>query len=413
MRHCMIVHNYYPHDETRVERQAEALVKSGSRVDVVCLRDGDEPNITASGGVMVHRLPIQRDKRRGLFGQLFEYLAFLLLAAVQVTRLHIHERFDVVQVHNLPDFLVFAALVPRLTGSRILLDLHDLMPEFYCARFGVAMDSPPVRLVIWQEQLACRFAHHVITVTDLWRQTLIGRGLAAEKCSVVMNVADTQYFRPIPAGSEPGRGLRLIYHGTLTARYGIDLVLHALAQRRAELPNVRLTIHGRGDYLAHVRALIESLDLKEIVRVSTGFLTSAELADLVRQHDVGVVPYRRDIFTDGILPTKLMEYMALGMPALVARTPCIDHYFDDTEVEFFTPEDEADLGHHLSILYHDPERVRILAQNTSNFNQKYNWANQGEKYVMLVNRLALSAAAAPTENSLPHELLERQETISK
>lgn len=406
MRHCMIVHNYYPHDETRVERQAEALVKSGSRVEVVCLRDGDEPNITAAGGVMVHRLPIQRDKRRGLFGQLFEYLAFLLLAAVWVTRLHARERFDVVQVHNLPDFLVFAALVPRLTGSRIILDLHDLMPEFYCARFGVTMDSLPVRLVIWQERLACRFAHHVITVTDLWRQTLIRRGLAAEKCSVVMNVADMHYFRPISARSEPGRGLRLIYHGTLTARYGIDLVLNALAQRRAELPNVSLTIHGRGDYLESVRALIKELDLQDIVWVSTEFLTSAALADLVRQHDVGVVPYRRDIFTDGILPTKLMEYMALGMPALVARTPCIDHYFDDTEVEFFTPEDVKDLGHHLAILYHDPERGRILAQNTSNFNQKYNWTNQGEKYVMLVSRLVSTSTAASAAKSPPHELLE-------
>lgn len=406
MRHCMIVHSYYPHDETRVQRQAEALVKSGFCTDVVCLRYADEPKVATAGGVTIHRLPIQRDKRRGMVGQLFEYLAFLFLAAIEVTRLHLQERFDTVQVHNLPDFLVFAALVPRLTGSRILLDLHDLMPEFFCARSGVGLDSFTARMVIWQEQLACRFAHHVITVTDLWRQTLIRRGVPAEKCSVVMNVADPQYFRPTTERLGGGaRGLRLIYHGTLTSRYGIDLVLHALAQRRAELPNVRLTIHGRGEYLETVRALRKSLGLEDVVQVQTEFLSSAALAELVGEHDVGVVPYRRDIFTDGILPTKLMEYMALGVPALVARTPCLSQYFDDTEVEFFAPEDVEDLGHHLAILYHDPERRRVLAQNTSNFNQKYNWAGEGEKYVQLVKQFA-AAIDPSTEKNLVHELVE-------
>ena len=213
---------------------------------------------------------------------------------------------------------MFAALVPRLSGSRVLLDLHDLMPEFYCARFDTTMDSLPVQLVKWQEALACRFAHHVITVTELWRQTLITRGVPSEKVSVVMNVADTRYFRPARrARQAEDHPLRLIYHGTVTQRYGIDLILHALAKSRDESPDLRLTIHGRGEYLETIKSLVNELDLRDRVVVSTGFLTSSALADLVRAHDIGIVPYRRDIFTDGILPTKLMEYTALGMPTLI------------------------------------------------------------------------------------------------
>ncbi|HZQ08640.1 MAG TPA: glycosyltransferase family 4 protein [Anaerolineae bacterium] len=402
----MVVHSYYPHDETRVERQVGALAKNGYHVDVVCLRDGDEPRVLDAANVTVYRLPVQRDKRRGALAQLLEYCAFLLLAAIQLTRLHLRARYDSVQVHNLPDFLVLAALVPRLTGSRVILDLHDLMPEFYCARFGKTMKSMPVRLLIGQEQLAGRFAHHIITVTEPWRQTLIARGVPPTKCSVVMNVADTQYFRSQQktARAHAG-GLSLIYHGTLTARYGIDLVLQAIAQLHNELPDLRLTIHGRGEYYESVRALINSLQLEDRVNLRTGLLSSDDLAALIRAHDVGVVPYRRDIFTDGILPTKLMEYMALGIPSLVARTPGISQYFDDTEVEFFTPEDINDLAQHLRILYRNPERREQLAQNTGKFNQKYNWTLQGERYVQLVKSLAKQSDKPGVEVSLAPEPL--------
>src|SRR5262245_48323578 len=128
LRHCMIVQNYYPFAEVRVRREAEALVERGHSVDVVCRHHGEEPRRESVGSVTVHRIALGA-KRWGLFSQLFDYLAFAFLAFLKVTQLHIRKRFHVVQAHNLPNFLVFAAVVPRLTGSRIILDIHDLMPE--------------------------------------------------------------------------------------------------------------------------------------------------------------------------------------------------------------------------------------------------------------------------------------------
>ena len=290
------------------------------------------------------------------------------------------------------------------------------MPEFYCAKFNTRMSSLPVRLVAWQEQISCRFAHHVITVTEAWRQTLIQRGLEPAKCSVVMNLADTRYFQSYSASlastpfrqaqdrSEsvqdelwnavesknvvnPSEELRLIYHGNVTRRYGLDLVLQALARIRASIPGVRLTIQGRGDYLETVGALIHSLGLEPMVNLRHEFLTAAELAKLIASHQIGVVPYRRDIFTDGILPTKLMEYMALGLAVIAARTPAITTYCDKSMVELFAPEDVDDLAQRIVYLYQHPERRRELARNTRRFNQKYNWASQRENYAALVEKL--------------------------
>ena len=122
--------------------------------------------------------------------QLLEYLGFFVLAAWRLLTLHLRRRYGVVQVHNLPDFLVFVALIPKLMGARVILDIHDLMPEFFASKTESDMQSSLVRLLILQEQLSCRFAHQVITVTSEWRETLIRRGVPAVKVAVVMNVAD-------------------------------------------------------------------------------------------------------------------------------------------------------------------------------------------------------------------------------
>jgi glycosyltransferase involved in cell wall biosynthesis len=389
-RHCMVVHAYYPIGEPRVQREAEALIDHGYQVDVICLRQPGEPARELVYGVNVYRLPMCRHKGRGVFVQFLEYLAFFCLAFWRLTTLHFRRCYSVVQVHNLPDFLVFVALIPRLMGVKVILDLHDLMPEFYASRFKSGMSGWPVRLVRWQERVACRFANHVITVTEPWRQTLIQRGLSPDKCSVVMNVADSKLFRrdAIEVRSSQDGRFHLFYHGTLAQRYGIDLALRAVARLRHELPDVHLTIHGRGEFLGDLRRLAQELELGECVRFSTDYMPMEELPALIASANLALVPYRRDVFTDGILPTKLMEYAALGIPAIVARTPGISAYFDKTMVEFFTAEDVEELARCIQTLYHNRTRLDGLAHHIQKFNQRYNWASQKVEYVNLVKGLA-------------------------
>src|SRR5690349_10329071 len=339
-RHCMIVHAYYPIGEIRVEREARALLAKGYEVDVICLQQTGEPAFSVEDGVNTHRLPVMRHKGKGVMVQFLEYLAFFILAFFKVTALHFKRRYSIVQAHNLPDFLIFSALVPKLMGARLILDLHDLMPEFFSARFRSGMTSLPSRLLCWQEKLSCMFANHVITVTELWRQTLIERGVPAGKISVVMNVANDQIFNKTNVKPAPKNDrFNLIYHGQLSQRYGIDIAIQAVNLLRREIPEICFTIHGRGDYLNELKALTEELGLQEHVLFSTKYMPTLELPQLVGNADLGIVPYRRDIFTDGILPTKLMEYAALGVPVVAARTTAISAYFNSEMIQFFTAED--------------------------------------------------------------------------
>jgi glycosyltransferase involved in cell wall biosynthesis len=395
----MVVHAYYPLNEPRVSREAEALVRAGYDVDVVCLRDEGEPAYERHRGVDIHRLPVRIDKR-SLGHQLLSYANFLARASVHLTGAHRRDPYRTVQVHNLPDFLVFCAVAPKLSGTPVLLDLHDLMPEFFAGRFGSGVKRPLAALVRAQERLACRFADHVITVSHAWREQLIGRGVPAEHCSVVMNVADDRIFGPRPRRPASAPGFRLVYHGQLTHRYGLDLAVRAVAALRDEIPGIHLTVHGRGDAVGELTALVDELELHSAVELNPPIPAEA-LPDMIAGADLGVVPYRDDVFTDGLVPTKLMEYGAVGIPCVAARTTAITTYFTDTMTELFTPGDLDDLIAKIRELHDDRDRLDRLAARSRRFNERYRWADVQAAYVALVTRLGTGTPGAKWEPAEP------------
>lgn len=387
----MVVHAYYPLGETRVEREALALVGAGWALDVICLRHDKDPDFESVDGVDIYRLPVVRKKTGGMARQLVEYLHFFLLVFFRLLTLYPRRKYETIQVHNLPDFLVFSAFVPKLLGARIILDIHDLMPEFFAARTGMGMGSIPVRIVILQEQLSCWFADHVITVTEVWRGRLVARGVPPAKVSVVMNVADERIFRPLPE-REPRKHddscFRLIYHGTFKRYYGMEELIKAIGIASQVVPDVHLTIQGVGEMYAEMQRLVEDLQLQSHIDINGFALPAEELPTLIAQADAGVVANRNDVFAGDLLPTKLLEYVALRKPVIASRTRVISMYFDDSMVEFFTPGDYGSLAESIIALYHGRERLAELAQNSQRFVEKHNWQSISMRYVDLVGRLA-------------------------
>jgi glycosyltransferase involved in cell wall biosynthesis len=224
-------------------------------------------------------------------------------------------------------------------------------------------------------------------VSDHWRQALIDRGVPSAKIAVVMNVADEGVFRGDARPDGPVDGFRLLYHGTITRRYGLDLALRAVAIARDEVPGLCLTIVGKGDDVPALMTLRSSLGLERMVDIRDEFLPIEALPDLIASADVGIVPYRDDVFTDGLLPTKLMEYAEMRLPSIAARTTAIDHYFAGSFVAFFEPGDVEGLARRIVELAHAPARREALARGADRFTRRYNWADVSDAYVDLVARL--------------------------
>lgn len=389
-RHCMIVHAYYPLTETRVEREALALIDSGFEVDVICLQRTVDPAFEQVDGVNVYRLPVRREKA-GLVKQLGEYLNFFFRVFFKLIRLHTRRKYQVVQVHNPPDFLVFSTLYPKLTGAKIFLDLHDIMPEFFASKTNKRMDSFMVRLVLLQERLSCWFADHVITVTEIWRERLSGRGVNPDKLSVVMNVADERYFHPQDLGVESNghdRQFNLIYHGTLKENYGLGDLIRSIGLAREKIPNIHLTIQGVGEYYSEMMEIVDQLDIHQEVTINPYALPVNELPALINKADLGVVPNQNDLFNGDLLPTKMLEYIALGKPVIAAKTKVISHYFDETMVQFFEPGNPESLANELVSMYHNWEKVIEKGRNYQKFTSQYNWSAISQMYVALVREYA-------------------------
>lgn len=386
LRHCMVVYSYYPLGETRVQREAEALVEAGFEVDIICPRAAGERRRESYRGVTVHRVPM-KIRKATLLDQFAGYLLFLAASGAWLTGLHLRRRYRSVQVHNLPDFLVLSTLVPKLMGVPVILDLHDLMPEFFAGKFedGPRWLLPAVRA---QERVSCRLADLVITVSDQWRDVLIDRGVAPDKILVVMNVADERVFQMPDPPPPRGDGFTLIYHGTVHHRYGLDLAVSAVARLQREIPGLRLIIQGAGDHMTELRSLTEQLGLGDAVELADQLVRVEHLPDIIARADVGVVPYRDDVFTDGLLPTKLMEYAVMGLPCVAASTTAIEANFRDTMVAFFTPGDVESLAETILELYRDPDLRAKLAHQAHVFTDRHNWRDIGAEYVARVRELA-------------------------
>jgi len=366
----------------------DALVQAGHEVDVICMRRPGEPRFESRGHVTAHRVPIST-RRAGRVNYVIQYGAFFAVASVLVAVLHLRRRFDVVQVNSMPDSLVFSAIVPRLLGARVLLDLHECMPEFYAVKFGVGLRHPAVRIVAWTEQAAIRFADQVITCTEQMRQAFVSRGGQPDKIDVVLNSSDEDEFDPgraTPSTPVPGQ-LRLICHGTVERIFGIDVIVRAVALLKDEIPGLRLDVYGEGSALPEIQSLIAELGISDRVHLSRRWVPLDQLVQAIADADAGIVALRRDIFRDLTHSNKMFDYMAMRKPAIVSRTSSVEAYFDEACFQMFTAGDERDLARAIRELHDDSDLRHRLVSRATYVHQPYRWPHQRQRYQAIVGKL--------------------------
>ena len=386
-RVCVIRQHYVPQD-SRVARAVTTLAAAGCEVDVICLRNRDEPRLERDGQVRIWRVPLRHPRGRGAVGYLAAYGGFFLVAAWLATALHARRRYRLLQVHSLPDVLVFAAAPPRLLGARVLLDLQECMPEFLASRFGIPLRHPAVRLVAILEQWSIRFADLVTTPSDELAATFVARGADRAKITGVMDGADEDIFRrPRLPAPRAGPRFTLLCHGTVEERYGLDLVIRAVALLRHEIPELRFEVYGDGSYLDELRRLATQLGVEDRVYFSGGFVPVDQLVDAIAAADVGVVAMKRDPFRDVTLAGKMFDFIALRRPVVVSRTRSVERAFDACSVELFESGDVEDLARAIRALHADPERRRKMAERAAQVAEPYRWVHQREVYLGVVERL--------------------------
>lgn len=323
----VIAHQFLPSDP-RITRQLDALADEGMGGDVVCLRAAGQEPTGEYRGFRLHRVPVDHARGSGLGAYLLEYGSFFVLAALKATMLYLRHRHRLVITHTLPDPLVFAALVPKLSGAHVVMDMHEYTPELFRTRFGFGPRHPVIRVMAALEAMSCAFADRVITVHDPGVAILTGRGVPRSKIVVFMNTAWMEPAKVLP-GREPGRPLVLIYHGMLVNQYDFDTAFDAMELLADEgVDDVRLRIVGIGPALEHLVGRAASARLAGRVRMQ-GLVPLPDVPALLQECDVGLVPMHDIVYSHVALPMKVMELTAEGLPVITNPTPVLTHYFGD------------------------------------------------------------------------------------
>lgn len=399
---CMVVHDHYPKD-VRVWRAARAASEAGWRVTVVCLRHPDEAASEELEGVSVRRLGVEHRPGSKLGRMLGEYAAFTLLAVWTVLRLHRRAK-TVIHINNPPDFLMLAAVVPKLLGSRVIFDVHDLTPLMFDARFhGRPAARAVIKALTVQQRLACNFADRVITPHRPSARRISESGVPLAHIGIMMNPPDGEVLDRVLAAPQSPRdskdGFVIAYHGTVTHWYGIDLIVDAMDEVREDLPQARAIILGDGDAIDQVRGHVRAAGLEDRVELSGRFLPNAEALTTVRSADCGVVPNLPSALNDLTLSGKLLDYTLLGVPAVVAELEVQAAHFDETEVTFFKPGDAHSLAQAIRWVAANPQEAAVKAQRARTRAEAYSWPHQRDAYQRLLAELA-GGEVAPIESAV-------------
>jgi glycosyltransferase involved in cell wall biosynthesis len=269
--------------------------------------------------------------------------------------------------------------------------MHEITPEFYQSKYGIEESSATIRLLKFLERVSFEFADHVITINEPILKLLVGRGLDADKTTVIMNSVDESRFARIlnsSATCEPTPDkFVMMYHGTLTRIYGLDIAVEAFALCHAEMPGAELWILGDGPDRQPLVELSHRNGLADKVRI-IGQVPLNEIPEWLSQCHVGILPLRRDLFLDFAFPNKLAEFIIMNKVVIVSRLNTIRHYFSEDAFAYFEPNKPSDLAKQLRRIYHDTSLRTCLARNARREYDPIRWDLMKERYLEVVKTLS-------------------------
>ena len=385
---CMIVQQVYDTD-ARVMRYADALIEQGASVDVLSTPGEEKLPVERGPNLRVFTIPLPHTSQ-SLTAYLIEYLLAMFFFSIQLLFLHLRHPYDMIHVHNMPDFLVFAAFLPRIFGAKLILDIHDPMPEFYQAKFQKPANHPLVRLMIWQEWLSAAFSHAVLTANQTFKNNLIKRGIPANKITVTQNLPDTRVFdrQKFPPVNDPNKPFTLLYPGTVAPRYGLDIAIRSLPVLIPEIPNIRLRIIGDDNKTTRQLQMLAA-ELKVETHVDfISLMPRDKMPEEMAQADLGIYPALPDPHMSIAMPGKVLEYAVMGLPTLTSRLKVLEDVFSERTVYYVSPGSSEEFAAAVLHLYRHPEERSALVEHADQeFVLLQSWDNERQKYFDTLNKL--------------------------
>jgi len=390
MKICMLAYSFYETD-ARIKQYANALVARGDSVDVIALRQADQPKHSVINGVNVFRVQTRTINERTPFSYLARILRFLLVSAAFMARRHMSEKYSLIHVHSVPDFLVFAAVLPKLFGVPIILDIHDVLPEFYASKFRVTRDSFLFRCLVLVERVSIAFADRAIVANHLWCERVAERSGMPHKCFPIRNYPALGLFDPKIRSRKNGKFL-ITYPGSLNWHQGLDVAINAFSKVKEQMPDAEFHVYGEGPAKADLIRLSQSLGLEGRV-IFHGMLPTEKIVQVMADTDLAVEPKRAGSqFGNEALSMKIFEFMAVGVPLVVSRTTIHQYYYDDSLVRYYDRDDVDQLAANMLLLRNNSELRASQVSRALSYVKAHNWDIEKSQYLGMVDALTAKPA---------------------
>ncbi len=389
---CMIAHtNYYI--DGRVQQYVKALVAKGISVDIICAHSLITARTPIEPLVKVYPLPIAHQEA-GLLRLSFEYFIGMLFYTLYLLFLYLVNHYPIIHVHNMPNMLVFCTLIPKIMGAKIILDVHDPMPEFFQAKFQQSTDHWLYKLILLEEQCSASLADHLITVNFLCKHNLIQRNIPQEKITVIMNQPDPTIFKRKDRSYEKAKqksSFTLIFIGTIATRYSLEIAIQALPCLKQQIPAIRLLIVGKGsfEYCSALLELAKELKVSQHLEIRPP-VPIMEIPDLLDQADVGIYTALPNPHMNIAIPEKVIEYSIMGLPIVTSRLTVLEDFFPRDGVLFFEPGNIKDFCEQVLKLHQQPElRQKMINTIDNSILITHSLYAENNRYYHLLSNLGL------------------------
>lgn len=358
----------HPPGDTRITyRECATLAAAG--YDVVLIAAG---NITQPlpPGVRLRTIP----KPKNRFERMTRTVWHVFKAALR-------ERADIYHFHD-PE-LAGAGLALQALGARVVFDVHEDIPKDVIDKPWItpALRKPLAHVTAAVLRILERRFSAIVAATPS-----IASGFVSDRTVVVCNYPRLEEFVQTTAALGVSREPAAIYLGSITKQRCIEEMVRAMAS-----PSV-----GRARML--LAGTFEDEGLERSVRALPGWdrvefsgqCSRAEVARLLARAQVGLLLFHAAANHEDCMPNKLFEYMAAGLPVLIADTMnCKSIILENDCGLVVDPRDIEAIAAGISYLTENPDVATQMGERGRRLTmEQYQWSSEAQKLTSLYARIA-------------------------
>lgn len=382
----MVAYSEYSRD-ARIRREAEALTEIGYNVDFFVLKEKQSPLVDTS--VNLIHLNLEQYRGNSNLNYILSYFNFFFQSFMKILWLYPKKKYKIIYTHNMPDFIVFLGLIPKLFGCKLIHDVHDLMPDIYKSKFKSSFANIIYYLLLIQEKISCMLADKIITVSDIGFDILTNQhNIRGNKIAIIRNFADKNIFSPMQLSADKNNDFNLIHHGTISDRFGLRYIIEEMKIICKKYSNVKLHFYGKGDGKEEIilNEMIKDNKLTKNVFLH-GQIQLDEIPRKINWADVGIVSYKQDPSTDIFTPLKLLEYIAMEKPIVTVHTKAIAMLVKDAKLLYYDNGKEDSFSNAITSLITNKGELDLLKREAIKLNKKINWVKEKKVLQEIVNTL--------------------------